>query len=170
MSSESSSKDREAPWWMLYFVDATHLYSKELVERCGGKITDVWLFDMRTGTRCCEARLSYEMEYFDSVAIKPPEDDEQREELLEDLSSANAVGQEPFKAFLIEGALRRMTVDAEEYPTTWDYETTPAVLSIEMPDEKAWQEFLDNEDGNVREAHLNFWEEIREKITANSPY
>lgn len=170
MSSESSSPAEEAPWWMLYFVDATGLYHKDLVDRCGGKITDVWLFDQRTCTTCCEARPSFEMEYFDSVAYELPEDELEREKTLEDLRISNQAGQEQWKYFLIQGDLRRMTVDAEEYPTTWNYQTTPAVISLDMPDAEAWQEYLNDEDGDVRAAHRKFWEDTREYIQGNCPY
>lgn len=159
----------DPPWPMLYIVDHTRYYSQEMIDKCGGRITDTFLFDCRTGVRCCEARLSYEMEYFTSDPGELPDDDELREEVHDALATCNAANQEPFVYYLIEGRLKELS-QADEVPTSWDYKTLPFVLSLEEPDAGKWKEYLDDEDGDVRVAHRKYMEDVMERIRGNAPY
>lgn len=164
------------PWPLLFFENATHKYTPEFVKKCGGKITDVWLFDVRSTTNCCEITPSYEMWYFGSVAYELPEEDEAREELETQLEAANiASGQEPAQYFQYSGDLRRLTdeiekLPKEEVPTRWDYKTTPFVMQVEEPDEAMWQDYLNEEDGDRRQAHRRLIDGVLEEINANHPY
>lgn len=159
----------DPPWPMLYIVDHTRYYSPELVEKCGGRITDTFLFDCRTGTHCCEAQLSYEMEYFTSDPGIVPEDDELYDEVREALAISNAAGQEPVVYYRIEGQLKALS-QADEVPTSWDYTTLPFVMSLGEPDVDKWKEYLEDEDGDVRVAHRKYMEDVRERIQGNAPY
>ena len=168
-----SDEQEPAPWAMLYFVDATHHYNEEFVQKCGGKITDVWLFDVRLLVHCCELTPSYEMEYFDSVPWEHEDDDEKREELDEMLTAANeASGQSPIQYFQCRGHLRSLTteLDQKNVPKVWDYKTTPFVMEAMTPDPEMWQELKNDQDGDVRQAQIEYMREMREYLQGNAPY
>lgn len=169
MNTTEEDPLKNPPWPMLYIIDRTSAYSPELVEKCGGRITDTFLFDCRTGSYCCETRPSYEMEYFTSDPGSWPEDEAQRDEVLEALASCNVLGQEAVVYMLISGKLKELS-QADEVPTQWDYTTTPFVMSLEAPDAEKWKEYLDDEEGDVRVAHRKFMDDVMERIRGNAPY
>lgn len=169
MNTTTETAREDPPWPMLYIVDSTKHYAAELVEKCGGRITDTFLFDCRTGVHCCETRPSYEMEYFTSDPGELPDDDDLREEVHEALAVSNAAGQEPVVYYLIEGQLKALS-QADEVPTSWDYTTLPFVMSLGEPDADKWKEYLEDECGDARVARRKYMEDVMEHILGNAPY
>jgi hypothetical protein len=157
---------------LLYFTDATRKYDAELVERSGGKIFDVYLFDMNLHVSCCSTTPSYEMEIIDAVPLVWPEDDKKRAELSEDLHGAN-IHEDRLCYFEVTGWLGAATREGAEIPDSWDWVTAPALMQVNKPDPtdvETWERYLEENDGNVRSAHAFFIEDTLEDINGNARY
>lgn len=70
---------------MLYILDESIYWEKSFLERAGGGIAGAYLFDANRVVHCCSLTGSYEMEPIGSTMITPPDDDELREKLDEEI-------------------------------------------------------------------------------------
>jgi hypothetical protein len=157
---------------LLYFTDATRNYCEDLVKRSGGKIFDVYLFDMNLHVYCCSTTPSYVMEYIDTVPLVCPEDDRACTDLTEDLYGAN-LHEERYRYFDVTGWLGEATKEGAEIPDSWDGTTAPAVMLVNKPDPtdaEVWQTYLEENDDNARTAHSFFMEDTLEDLHGNSRY
>jgi len=162
-----------SPLPLLYMTDASRDYKPELVERCGGKIFDVYLFDANLLVSCCSLIPSYEMEYIESVPLCGPEEPQYRDELEDDLIGANIESNTVY--FDVTGWLKEHTKDGAEYPETWDCKTSPFLLRVyssrhDVINAADWATCLDDHDGDYRAAHNSYMDDVREDINGNSRY
>lgn len=166
--------DQLVPLPLLYFTDASRYYDTELVEKSGGKIFDVYLFDANLQVYCCSITPSYEMEFFEAVPLKGPEEPQYRDELEDDLAGAN-LHTERVRYFDCAGWLKANTGADAVYPEKWDYQTAPFLMRVNgaQHDEAVaaeWVECLSDHDGDYREAHRQFMEDVRDDIQSNYRY
>jgi hypothetical protein len=162
------------PLPLLYFTDASGYYDQELVKKSGGKIFDVYLFDANLLVSCCSLTPSYEMEFFEAVPLKGPEEPQYRDELEDDLVGAN-LGEHQVKYFDCVGWLKANTGADAVYPEAWDYQTAPFLLRVNGAQYDTdvaadWAECLSYHDGDYREAHRQFMEDTRDDIQSNYRY
>lgn len=155
------------PEFFLFFRDVTSCYEtaegRKLVERCGGKIYDVYIFDNNRHVNCAELRPSFEMNYVESIPggiVTFPNskaDDENS----------------PYETDIDED-LREANNDTESvmYIHTFDIEDC-GNLRIEKNDEierAEWLELLEDNGGDREAAHREAVGRIREQCYANPTY
>lgn len=73
----------------VYAVDVSAYVDPALLERCGGKVWQVCVFDAEERTFCCESTPSYCLHPVSLEAETLPESDDTREALYEELIDAN---------------------------------------------------------------------------------
>lgn len=163
--------DQITPLPLLYMIDASSSYHPALVERCGGKIFDVYFFDANLHVHCCSLTPSYEMEYYESVPLCGPEEPQARDVLEDDLIGANLESRTVY--FDVTGWLKAHTKDGTTYPEQWDCKTTPFLMRAYGEDQSLvgdWREYLDDHDNDYRAAHSAFMDGVREDIAGNARY
>ena len=154
------------PEFYLYRNDVTRYYlecsqGKALVERCGGKIIDIYIFDFRRHVHCAELRASYEMHYIESI---PGGECKHSHSTHEDPDS-------PYDNDIDE-ALREVNIETEPvmYVHTFDVEGRDDVQKLDdFFDTETWEELLEESDDR-EQAHSKAVEHIREGLSCNTPY
>jgi len=70
---------------VLKIDESEHITDPEFLERCGGKVYSVYLYNDQEVTHCCELTPSYWLYEVDVIAESYPEDPEESDKLYEDL-------------------------------------------------------------------------------------
>ncbi len=143
------------PEFYLYRHDVTEYYTgsqgRAIVERCGGKIIDIYIFDHRRHVHCCELRASYEMWFIEGIpgGETLPEDED------------------------IDEALREVNTETEPvmYVHAFDVESREGVQKLDdFFDAETWEELLEDADGDREQAHSKAVDHVREGLSCNPPY
>ncbi len=129
----------------LILKEDSSYWDEDLVERCGGGIYGVYVYDFREETFCCELTPSYYLylvEYFPEIT---PEEDEEREQLLNKLGEVAA--SDDYNMYVHCSVIDRIPL--EESSSQLVYETKHQILvdyqSPDDPDDEwdTYQEALD---------------------------
>lgn len=154
------------PEYFLYFRDITEYFigeGRKIVERCGGKVFDVYLFDLNLHVNCCEITPSFEMHYIESIpggTVTFP--------------NSGAEDQDSPYNEDIDEALREANIYTEPvmYIHVFDIENTPARIQLfdNWGGRDEWHELLDDHDNDSQAARNELIDQIREDIHANCPY
>lgn len=175
----TATEELVLPRALLYFRDETaNWLDAELIERCGGKIIGVYLFDERRHVHCCEITPSYEMEFLQSIPYRHRECpagpslseemeelavaqwERDREEVEGLLRKGDAEGSEPVSYFHV----RSVKTDKLITRGFYDADQTPCCLLVSEATEEEWLELLEDADGDSEKAHEAWMEGVREHV------
>lgn len=188
----NKTAEEVVPEWMLYLRDETEYWNDpKLVERCGGKVVGVYYFDCRRYVHCAEITPSYELLFLESVPFKYPDepysgsgglDGDEESKLYRAARDLHEREREAIQEELRQGDVEttdvsyfhvrslRSCVD-QPLSNSWDGQTLPCCVRLQNePDEKLWQEILNDHDGDSEKAHDAYEEHIREWIGQNGFY
>ena len=144
------------PEFHAYRRDVSDCYThspegRALLERCGGKIFDVFVFDYRRHVHCCEMTLSYELWFIEAI----PGGEVQE-------------GDYPYHDDLDE-ALREANLESPQviYIHTYalDVKSENAV-DLELPAEW-WHDLVEDNDGDEEKAYMRAVDDVVEAYSAN---
>jgi hypothetical protein len=114
-------------------------WNEGLLQRCGGKIWTVYLYDYRRHTHLCELTPSYECHYVESYPDLHLDDDEEREELQDLLDEARADGCSNVDYYHCTG-IDHIPYPSHRHRLVADYDTAPC---DDMTYEDALEETLE---------------------------
>jgi hypothetical protein len=79
---------RKPDWRYLVLDESQYWNDAALVEKCG-RIFGIYIFDCTLGVHICDMSPSYELYFLRSEPQRTPDDDHEREEMLEQIDDGN---------------------------------------------------------------------------------
>ena len=142
------------PEWYAYRRDVSEYYTESeegraLLERCGGKIYEIYVFDFRRHVHCCELTPSYELWYVESIPGGEEPEGQYDQDLYEALREANL--ESPHVIYVHTYAIDVKGDNAED---------------LELPAEW-WNDLLEDNDGDEEAAYMQAVDDAVEAYTAN---
>jgi hypothetical protein len=142
------------PEWYTYRRDVSDGYThseegRALLERCGGKIYEIYVFDFRRHVCCCEITPSYELWYVESIPGGEEPEGEYDQDLDEVLRDANRDNEPVIYIHTRDIDEKGDGCKALEHPVEW------------------WNDLVEDNDDDTEAAYLKAVDDVVEAYNAN---